>query len=212
MELKYRLKDFLNNELKVLIVPLWNWNLCLSSVYRIEIGFNRTFMELKCGTAILLSADDCVLIVPLWNWNKLLLIWGLICFCFNRTFMELKFSNSEYGLICNWCFNRTFMELELLFALNRDALRAVLIVPLWNWNAIQGLKWTVDTSFNRTFMELKFESAKCKVLGATVLIVPLWNWNCEVITLQRETVAVLIVPLWNWNFVCQLEICVAIEF
>ena len=28
--------------------------------------------------------------------------------------------------------NRTFMELKLLFALHRDAPRAVLIVPLWN--------------------------------------------------------------------------------
>ena len=35
------------HNLKVLIVPLWNWNFCNLWFYISRESFNRTFMELK---------------------------------------------------------------------------------------------------------------------------------------------------------------------
>ena len=52
----------------VLIVPLWNWNLDVSNFDTSKVSFNRTFMELKCSTALCCDANRS----------------------FNRTFMELK--------------------------------------------------------------------------------------------------------------------------
>ena len=39
--------DKLVNELYVLIVPLWNWNLLQEYTTLVNVCFNRTFMELK---------------------------------------------------------------------------------------------------------------------------------------------------------------------
>ena len=122
----------------------------------IKKSFNRTFMELKHGKALLII---------------------FIIACFNRTFMELKQylkSTSKVsftaliGPLWNWnsihaqkvfsfrCFNRTFMELkpEKLKAI--ASAHSALIGPLWNWN-------TVHKSVGKVTF--------------TALIGPLWNWN-----------------------------------
>ena len=56
--------------LRVLIVPLWNWNEPTDPKPGKAQGFNRTFMELKYQNIVNKYAEDRVLIVPLWNWNK----------------------------------------------------------------------------------------------------------------------------------------------
>ena len=98
----------------VLIVPLWNWN-CTSlvswrnSLYRL----NRTIMELKCERQSGGVEFAGVLIVPLWNWN-------LSCRCLmmvatvslNRTIMELKSLKIGQGRREVICLNRTIMELK----------------------------------------------------------------------------------------------------
>ena len=53
----------------VLIVPLWNWNICCRRLSEKRNSFNRTFMELKLMNKALWVSEDL---------------------CFNRTFMELK--------------------------------------------------------------------------------------------------------------------------
>ena len=60
---------------KVLIVPLWNWN---------------------AGNAYQTEVYSAVLIVPLWNWNMLAIQDLGNEPRFNRTFMELK-SEIEHG-------------------------------------------------------------------------------------------------------------------
>ena len=61
------------------------------------IGFNRTFMELKClsGKRGHISRS-----------------------CFNRTFMELKYGRSKELNNLFFSFNRTFMELKLRKAIS----------------------------------------------------------------------------------------------
>ena len=76
---------------RVLIVPLWNWNVIGSFSCDYAQGFNRTFMELKYYWHTYFAKGLNVLIVPLWNWNKDIMTPvrpnnGR----FNRTFMELK--------------------------------------------------------------------------------------------------------------------------
>ena len=58
MELKYNPLYAKRDQFEVLIVPLWNWNVIVSPLLIVVISFNRTFMELKCGTAIILPTDD----------------------------------------------------------------------------------------------------------------------------------------------------------
>ena len=53
---------------------------------------------------------------------------------FNRTFMELKLNTTYRSTIITTGFNRTFMELKLHVILLCLKHKAVLIVPLWNWN------------------------------------------------------------------------------
>ena len=70
MELKWRRHYEGADGVKVLIVPLWNWNTKRSEEYSSVRRFNRTFMELKSWSAACIAAALS---------------------CFNRTFMELKF-------------------------------------------------------------------------------------------------------------------------
>ena len=91
MELKSQIWIEYQIRMKVLIVPLWNWNADAEA-------FNLD--------------DKFVLIVPLWNWNLDVSNFDTSKVSFNRTFMELKCSTA---LCCdaNRSFNRTFMELKL---------------------------------------------------------------------------------------------------
>ena len=144
-------------EATVLIVPLWNWNL---------------------PELITHDPEPSVLIVPLWNWNPLST--GSLTnppSSFNRTFMELKFDLIHTHCWCGNCFNRTFMELKSHYPSIWCSGKAVLIVPLWNWNPLPYYKSTSLGSFNRTFMELKWNGGDRVPTSWTVLIVPLWNWN-----------------------------------
>ena len=100
--------------------------------------------------------------------------------CFNRTFMELKSRINTKKSHPVRSFNRTFMELKYAWEMGERAGRAVLIVPLWNWNY--------------------FSRPRAKI-EENVLIVPLWNWNRAYALPLAEATAVLIVPLWNWNTV-----------
>ena len=47
MELKYICVVPASNQAKVLIVPLWNWNISYIFALWLHQSFNRTFMELK---------------------------------------------------------------------------------------------------------------------------------------------------------------------
>ena len=69
MELKYWSEEKADKTKRVLIVPLWNWNMHGYSLLRICQSFNCTFMELKSRCGLVLICSSCVLIVPLWNWN-----------------------------------------------------------------------------------------------------------------------------------------------
>ena len=129
--------------------------------------------------------------------------------------MELKWEKRLW-LVAQWC---------------------VLIVPLWNWNAVIAAEPIAGSMrFNRTFMELKLMipcSFESKVIF--VLIVPLWNWNkvdtkttvvenncfnrtfMELKFVQMENVQirlyqVLIVPLWNWNVTFADMFCLKLRF
>ena len=92
MELKLLSMSGVNVLPKVLIVPLWNWNIkdlalqaviefCSNRIF-MELKYptlqltaqtlgssNRTFMELKLEISRSLLINSLVLIVPLWNWN-----------------------------------------------------------------------------------------------------------------------------------------------
>ena len=54
---------------KVLIEPLWNWNMTQSASKGLALSINRTFMELKHGFHGANMGGLKVLIEPLWNWN-----------------------------------------------------------------------------------------------------------------------------------------------
>ena len=58
--------------MRVLIVPLWNWNNVIPDNAAVNSSFNRTFMELKSTNVYRIDGSTV---------------------CFNRTFMELKFAN-----------------------------------------------------------------------------------------------------------------------
>ena len=136
MELKLNWGYLILSPFPVLIVPLWNWNNVGKYFFALsQVGFNRTFMELKH----LLGMN---------TWQYLT--------CFNRTFMELKQCiHDDFDDNLN-CFNRTFMELKRVYVDHAPGTKwLVLIVPLWNWNSLWGLCYRFFDGFNRTFMELK---------------------------------------------------------
>ena len=144
----------------VLIVPLWNWNSRISSLFSSFHSSNRTFMELKFVFEDFPDFIYFVLIVPLWNWNAILNAhscrWSLLVLIVplwnwntgraysrgtgtyrsNRTFMELKFARHPRSSSHIAGSNRTFMELKLQQNGYYHACNHVLIVPLWNWNPI----------------------------------------------------------------------------
>ena len=137
MELKLWIASRLIKSMRVLIVPLWNWNLLQPSRGLRICGSNCTFMELKSG-----CRSSCpprprpVLIVPLWNWN-----------CVGSTALGGSPIRS----------NCTFMELKCLSRTPVSRAPLVLIVPLWNWNE-QNMKQHLPlTGSNCTFMELKYD-------------------------------------------------------
>ena len=144
--------------LKVLIVPLWNWNFLSMLTFKSMGCSNRTFMELKCNREGHSCLSTVVLIVPLWNWNHYNAIVLWLPNSSNRTFMELKsHEGAQSCCVIFTCSNRTFMELKFdTGALYRSIKAPVLIVPLWNWN-VGGSTGKYD--------------------HWCVLIVPLWNWN-----------------------------------
>ena len=123
------------NFLKVLIVPLWNWNKWASTWDWKSTCSNCTFMELKFIHDHKVSGSASVLIVPLWNWNKgirYLIAFARVSsnctfmelkwvefldktrqkFSSNCTFMELKWRNKGLQRQTNRCSNCTFMELK----------------------------------------------------------------------------------------------------
>ena len=162
MELKFRDLEYSIKALnQVLIVPLWNWNFVW---------------------ALISSARFDVLIVPLWNWNmRSTRMQPRKLVRSNRTFMELKFDIDLQDNQQLTSSNRTFMELKYRECNYWPSRKAVLIVPLWNWNQHQGSMATAFSGSNRTFMELKFSANTSISTLAEVLIVPLWNWNGDIL-------------------------------
>ena len=156
MELKWEERHITFELMRVLIVPLWNWNYwnafesasyCSSNRTFMELKLprrlqssttlsssNRTFMELKSHEGKQTAHDTDVLIVPLWNWNG---------FC------------EKYAGLSVCRSNRTFMELKYALGKSEDEVKDVLIVPLWNWNYYWFALARIYDSSNRTFMELK---------------------------------------------------------
>ena len=68
MELKFEGDgSLIDDDEKVLIVPLWNWNLLSMKLMIFSACFNRTFMELKLSSPYGMKTRQTVLIVPLWN-------------------------------------------------------------------------------------------------------------------------------------------------
>ena len=118
----------------VLIVPLWNWNTFMVNEGQTALRINCTVVELKPEKD---SADyqiRLVLIVPLWNWNEL--YQG-----------EVFKSNSSI--------NCTVVELKLPREYPPKNSGIVLIVPLWNWNCVPGYVSNSHASINCTVVELK---------------------------------------------------------
>ena len=215
-------KEGINKQLVVSIVPLWNWNevrmiaildqVMVSIVPLWNWNLRRTLPYFLYWS---------VSIVPLWNWNFvlwLLMVWSC---CFNRTFMELKcvhvphrwaaqgFQSYLYGIeiaIKRQAIKVVNLFQSYLYGIEiasrskgpRDH-RRVSIVPLWNWNIFNLIKyWKAsmfqsylygieivikfrkllnEFSFNRTFMELKSLYTIVWLYVIVVSIVPLWNWN-----------------------------------
>ena len=123
-----------------------------------KTSFNRTFMELKCGSANKRTiAYNKVLIVPLWNWNRKK---RLASVPWTEVLIVPLWNWNEFDRLghqpLNTCFNRTFMELKCGIGRIPITLLLVLIVPLWNWNMYYAfLSEDGVYCFNRTFMELK---------------------------------------------------------
>ena len=156
--------------IRVLIEPLWNWNLENLCPYR---------------------KTPCVLIEPLWNWNDLKSTIALKTSPgSNWTFMELKRKRERRYTFALSCSNWTFMELkqviwqhfcitckrvliEPLWNWNDAALTSsrgayrVLIEPLWNWNGEAPGGGGRFQSSNWTFMELKLLSKNSLSIPAT---------------------------------------------
>ena len=123
----------------------------------IRLRSNRTFMELKFNSIVVMSSSHTVLIVPLWNWNYRqsgCLSWTLLVLIVPLWNWNLK--SLFYAAKKLYSSNRTFMELKLAWFGQVLHYRSVLIVPLWNWNKV---------------LANVISNLIC------VLIVPLWNWN-----------------------------------
>ena len=139
MELKYlTIHETRKLVCKVLIVPLWNWNL-------IDVGQRNALLDVLIVPLWNWNAfvggkqvpDNLVLIVPLWNWN-----WAA------RPQRQPRKPRS----------NRTFMELKWLSPVVIMSKTSVLIVPLWNWNTCISERPKEITGSNCTFMKLKYGS------------------------------------------------------
>ena len=184
----------------VLIVPLWNWNYLNHSTKRWVGSFNRTFMELKSKwTPANSSSIYCFNRTFMELKLTLCFYYCYYLFCFNRTFMELKSHTITSPCRLTSSFNRTFMELKFEFPLYIHLRSFVLIVPLWNWNHAHMLRTCKGCSFNRTFMELK----SCKEYAYNPRS---FRFNRTFMELKFQArqfrmlqISVLIVPLWNWN-------------
>ena len=87
-------ETFAVENLRLLIEPLWNWNVAnFALLIDFIAAFNRTFVELKYVALLDKKAfAQNLLIEPLWNWNVRVLLgaWHLEG-AFNRTFVELKY-------------------------------------------------------------------------------------------------------------------------
>ena len=134
MELKYFYRNEQWEDSKVLIVPLWNWNLVIDEKTYNNLSFNCTFMELKSSSSSKASWTQQVLIVPLWNWN----------YGFYKNHKQLY----QVLIVPLWNWNSEDRE-------GKKTVETVLIVPLWNWNWIILLFLHLLARFNCTFMELK---------------------------------------------------------
>ena len=122
----------------------------------IRLRSNRTFMELKFNSIVVMSSSHTVLIVPLWNWNYRqsgCLSWTLLVLIVPLWNWNEPDGVAALPLVRS---NRTFMELKWLYKAFLFLVSSVLIVPLWNWNN--------RNAFDKTHRHM-------------VLIVPLWNWN-----------------------------------
>ena len=137
MELKLRsLKALFSWAIRVLIVPLWNWN--RGYPYQVPCGQCVLIVPLWNWNHLLCSQHEerlCVLIVPLWNWNTSRWVVCWLAYCSNCTFMELKFlwlcpyiGRYWVLIVPLWNWNQAKQPIEKLRPI-------VLIVPLWNWNA-----------------------------------------------------------------------------
>ena len=176
MELKDNSSGVESLTAKVSIAPLWNWKkLGLLSVSGGK-SFNRTFMELKGGFALLPYPGSMVSIAPLWNWKRWWPDRRRPVPRFNRTFMELKgpffyrifitltFQSHLYGIESSKQmetyqhqpkFQSHLYGIESFNDVVSSTLITVSIAPLWNWKTIQSASKGFALSFNRTFMELK---------------------------------------------------------
>ena len=140
---------------EVLIEPYWNWNSVVSHCFLIQIGLNRTLLELKLQRSGTLSSFTCVLIEPYWNWNKIKNHVSRNAFGLNRTLLELKpIAVSAANVVLfvliepYWNWNGSSLHLP-------QPLTPVLIEPYWNWNCSICVMWTLLKSLNRTLLELK---------------------------------------------------------
>ena len=81
-------------ELLVSIAPLWNWKCKKILPFWNNNSLNRTFMELKKNTLIMLWGIHNVSIAPLWNWKTARPTTTAHTASLNRTFMELKIKSA----------------------------------------------------------------------------------------------------------------------
>ena len=151
---------------RLLIEPVWNWNLVEHFLPCTVFTFNRTSLELK----------------HFFQFPS-----GSRCISFNRTSLELKlkqhFYTSKTGFclliepVWNWNKRRVILTREKL---------SLLIEPVWNWN-VHALYQTLPkrSSFNRTSLELKHGCDMPAGGYACLLIEPVWNWNS--VTIVRGT-------------------------
>ena len=149
---------------RLLIAPVWNWNLSFVVRGFATHTFNRTSLELK---HVWESASDeelfPLLIAPVWNWNSIEPCQILLeRWTFNRTSLELKHANA--GRITETersTFNRTSLELKHgRLAIENLVGWHLLIAPVWNWNADWRDRCFCPVgAFNRTSLELKHWTA-----------------------------------------------------
>ena len=165
---------------RLLIEPVWNWNMIRQLWITWISTFNRTSLELKPSSSVSKSSRVSLLIEPVWNWNlSFAIFFPFLTFTFNRTSLELKHQIYKEFRCVVYSFNRTSLELKRL---------------KW-W----GARWSTKAPFNRTSLELKLNLFKKSSTFPSLLIEPVWNWNiCEIYT-QFGSRSLLIEPVWNWN-------------